>query len=94
MDSALFMEKSNEINHTVESLRRDRQRLLGDDDESLSATTSLIGILEAGPETIQVFDETCFDSIVDKIIAVSQTEVRFRLINGLELTEMLEKIGR
>lgn len=95
VDAVIFMEKSNEINAAISALRRERRRLAeGEDDDFIGATKCLIETLESGPQTMQGFDADCFESIVDKIIAVSQTEVRFRLINGLELTEAVERIGR
>ena len=36
------------------------------------------------------FDDDLFESLVEKIIAESQTEIRFRLYGGLELGERLE----
>lgn len=42
------------------------------------------------PEQMDDFDDDLFESLVEKIIAESQTEIRFRLYGGLELRERLE----
>ena len=46
------------------------------------------------PEFLDTFDEELFREIVDKIIVESNERLRFRLINGLELTEDIERTVR
>ena len=50
--------------------------------------------LEAAPEFLDTFDQELFREIVDKIIVESNERLRFRLINGLELTENIERTVR
>ena len=47
-----------------------------------------------GPEYLDVFDEELFCELVDKIIVESNTRIRFRLTNGLELAESIERTVR
>lgn len=47
-------------------------------------------ILKPAMEQMDDFDDDLFESLVEKIIAESQTEIRFRLYGGLELRERLE----
>ena len=47
-----------------------------------------------GPDQLDTFDDDLFESLVEKIVAESQTMLRFRLYGGLELTERLEVTAR
>lgn len=40
------------------------------------------------------FDKELFERLVEKIIAETQTRIRFRLYGGLELTEQWEVAAR
>jgi hypothetical protein len=95
MDEIMYTAKANEFNTSIASLRQERQRLLDDeDDDPIAATKMFIGMLESSPKPLPAFDADCFNGIVDKIIVLSHTEVRFRLRNGLEITEAVQRIGR
>ena len=61
---------------------------------TISQTRVLLETLEAAPEFLDTFDEELFREIVDKIIVESNECLRFRLINGLELTEDIERTVR
>ena len=54
----------------------------------------MIDILEAGPDFLDTFDAELFGELVDKIIVDSNEQLRFRLKNGLELTEIIERAVR
>ena len=43
---------------------------------------------------LDTFDEELFRELVEKIIVESNNRLRFRLINGLELTESIERSVR
>ena len=47
-----------------------------------------------GPDQLDAFDDDLFESLVEKIVAESQTMLRFHLRGGLELTERLEVTAR
>ena len=59
-----------------------------------SRTQELIEALEAGPDFLDAFDGELFRELVDKIIVESNDRLRFRLANGLELTEPIERTVR
>jgi len=65
-----------------------------EDDSAITETRSLIEILEDGPERLSGFDETLFDSIVELVTAESGERLKFKLINGLELAEPIERTVR
>ena len=48
----------------------------------------------SGPDTLSFFDEALFSELVEKIIVTDNETLRFRLINGLELTETIERTKR
>ena len=50
--------------------------------------------LEGGPDFLDAFDGELFRELVDKIIVESNDRLRFRLVNGLELTEPIERTVR
>ena len=50
--------------------------------------------METGPEFLEAFDEELFSELVAKIIVENNECLRFRLINGLELTEPIERTVR
>lgn len=96
IDSALFIEQTNEINQKINALRTIKRRLL-EEDESCNViynTERIMDTLERGPEKLAGFDETVFDDIIDKIIVVSEREIKLQLINGLKLTEQIAPTRR
>ena len=46
------------------------------------------------PEWLETFDEELFCELIDKVIVESNTKIRFRLKNGLELPETIERTVR
>lgn len=96
IDSALFLSQSNELNRQIRVLKAEKNKLMekDEDDNTIVETRCLITALENGPEQISEFDETLFDSIVELVIAESSECLKFRLINGLELAETLERTVR
>ena len=57
-------------------------------------TKELLDILDDAPEFLDAFDGELFGELVGKIIVESNERLRFRLINGLELTENIERTVR
>ena len=55
---------------------------------------SIMDILESGPDLLTEFDEELFSELVEKIIVEKDGRLRFHLINGLELTEQMERTVR
>ena len=54
----------------------------------------MLEVLEDGPEFLEAFDEELFSELVAKIIVENNECLRFRLANGLELTEPIERTVR
>lgn len=93
IDSALFMSQTNELNRKIAKLRADKCKLMGsdDDDSSIIDTQNLIEILDNAPDYLSEFEQPIFESMVERIIVISNEQIKFRLINGLELTEKIER---
>ena len=68
--------------------------LESEEDQTIRQTQVLLEILETGPEFLEAFDEELFSELVAKIIVENNECLRFRLINGLELTEAIERTVR
>lgn len=63
-------------------------------EDVIDALHQTVNTLHAGPENLDGFDETLFADLVEKIIAESQTCIRFRLYGGIELRAQLREVQR
>ena len=88
--------RMNAISAKLTQLRGERRRLSENEtlDETMDAIRKMTDVIKNGPEQMNIFDEDLFDSLVEKVIAESQTRIRFRLYGGLELAEQLEVAAR
>lgn len=96
LDAAVCSAKLLDIEAKLAELRRERRRLLKNEDieaviDTLHQTADLI---HSGPERLERFDEALFTDLVEKITAESSTRIRFRLYGGIELAEQLREVGR
>ena len=87
LDADACAVRMNAISAKLTQLRGDRRRLS-------DAIRKMTAVIKNGPEQMNTFDEDLFDSLVEKVIAESQTRIRFRLCGGLELAEQLEVAAR
>ncbi len=90
IDSALALSQADEMNRKLRDLRRLRRKVLeaADGDEQIQDTEAMLDYLDGA----QWLDETTpdiFENLVERITVVSAEEVKFRLLNGLELAERL-----
>jgi NTP pyrophosphatase (non-canonical NTP hydrolase) len=93
LDPAVFMSQINKIEKDISDLRQKKHQLLElfDRDQDIITTQMLIDIIENGTPQITQFDESLFNDLVDHIKVGEKDEVIFHLINGLELTEKIER---
>ena len=76
-------------------MKLEKERLLdAHSDNTITQTQELMDILDAGPDFLDTFDAELFGELVEKIIVDSNEQLRFRLKNGLELTETIERTMR
>ena len=92
LDADACAVRMNAISAKLTQLRGERRWL--SENEALDAIRKMTAVIKNGPEQMNIFDEDLFDSLVEKVIAESQTRIRFRLCGGLELAEQLEVAAR
>ena len=95
IDPDIFIYQCNELAQQLREAKRQKGRLLDQNgDGILTQTQDLLEVLEVGPDILESFDAVIFDELVDKIIVDSNTRIQFRLKNGLELAETIERTVR
>ena len=95
VDPDIFISRRDGLAEQLRAVKLEKERLLGsEEDQTIQQTQALLDTLEAGPEFLDTFDGELFRELVDKIIVESNERLRFRLINGLELTETIERTVR
>ena len=95
VDPDLFISRRDALAEQLRAVKLEKERLLeSEENPTIAQTRVLLETLEAAPEFLDTFDEELFREIVDKIIVESNERLRFRLINGLELTEDIERTVR
>ena len=91
IDPKVYREEKNSLLAKENHLKKELERL--DEGEAgqnstIQATRVLINLLEKKP-AFDKFDETVFDLVVQKVIALDREHVQFVLKCGLRLTEPL-----
>ena len=95
VDPDTFISSNNKLNEQLRRLKQEKARLLDTDSNDLAdRTRDLMDALEDGPDFLDGFDAELFDALVEKIIVDSNERLRFRLKNGLELLEQIERTRR
>ena len=91
----IFISRQNELAEQLRATKLEKERSLkAEEDQTIQQTQELIETLEAGPAPLDTFDGELFRELVDKIIVESNDRLRFRLVNGLELAEPIERMVR
>ena len=91
----IFISRQNELAEQLRAAKLEKERFLkAEEDQTIQQTQELIEALEAGPAPLDTFDGELFRELVDKIIVESNDRLRFRLVNGLELAEPIERMVR
>lgn len=95
IDPDIFISQSNELTEQLRAVKLKKERLLAvDGDNTISQTRELMEILDDGPDFLDSFDAELFGELVETIIVESNERIRFRLKNGLELSETIERTVR
>lgn len=95
VDPDIFISKSNQLAEQLRNAKHQREKLRDMEcDQSIDTTQQLQEALLAGPEMLDAFDGELFCELIDRIIVESNTKIRFRLKNGLELPESIERTVR
>ena len=95
VDPDIFISRRDALAEQLRAVKLEKERLLeSEENQTIRQTQLLLETLESGPEFLDTFDEELFRELVEKIIVESNERLRFRLINGLELTESIERSVR
>lgn len=96
VDSALYFSQLDELDHKLKNLRKLRRRILEScgEDAQIRDTQAMLWHLEDNSTWQEEIDAGLFENLVEKIIVVSAKTVKFRLLNGLELTENMTRTVR
>ena len=95
VDPDTFIASNNKLSEQLRRLKQKKARLLDTDSDNLAdCTRDLMDVLGDGPDFLDRFDAELFDALVEKIIVDSNERLRFRLKNGLELAEQIERTKR
>ncbi len=95
VDPDLFISRRNGLAEQLRAVKLEKERLLADEeDQTLQQTQELLEALASGPDFLGTFDGELFHELVEKIIVENGQRLRFRLVNGLELTEAIERTAR
>jgi hypothetical protein len=96
VDSALYLSQTQEIDFRVKELRGQRRRILelSGEDEQIKATEAMLDYLEGSSDLLEELTEDIFETLVEKVIVVSEEQLKICLYNGLELSEAIERTVR
>ena len=91
LDNAKYLEQTTELTAKINKLQSELKKLTrsDDEDETLEQIEMLTDYFEKRENPITEFEESAFESIVEKIVVVNQNELEFHLIGGLKLTEKI-----
>jgi len=95
VDPDIFISRSNMLVERRGEIKLKKERLIkAGEDHTIQQTRELMEILENSPDWLDAFDEDLFCELVEKIVVIDNETLRFRLVNGLEVTEMIERTKR
>ena len=89
LDEVKYIEQTTELTAKINKLQAELKKLTRSDeeDEALDQIDMLIDFFEKREKPMTEFEESAFDSIVEKIIVINQHELEFHLIGGLKFKE-------
>lgn len=91
----MYISKSNRLAEQLRDAKQKKEKLLGHEDDDLIVKTRwIMEALGNGPYFLDAFDGELFCELVERIIVESNTKIRFRLKNGMELPENIERTVR
>lgn len=93
VDPALYLSQQDEINGKALELRRLRRSIMERTrgDETIRKTETMLDYLEDGPEWLEEIEPELFEMLIDRLALTADRQVKIRLINGMEVTEHLER---
>lgn len=95
LDSAEFAEKASEVSNRLTELRASRRKALSEDkdDELIEELHEIYKIMESCEPQAE-FDAELFGQIVRRIEVVNNSQIKFKLLGGLEIIEKISEKWR
>ena len=92
LDEAKYIEQTTELTAKINKLQAELKKLtrFDDEDETLDQIDMLIDFFEKRENPMTEFEESAFESIVEKIVVIDQHELEFYLIGGFKFTEKIK----
>jgi hypothetical protein len=89
LDEAKYIEQTTELTAKISKLQSELKKLTrsDDEDEVIGQIEMLTDFFEKRNSIMTEFDETAFESIVEKIVVLNRNELEFCLIGGLKFRE-------
>ena len=89
LDEAKYIEQTTELTAKINKLQAELKKFTrsDDEDETLDQIEMLIDFFERRDKPITEFEESAFESIVEKIVVIDQHELEFHLIGGIKFKE-------
>lgn len=95
VDPDIFISQQSRLAEQIRAAKQEKARFLDtEEDTTLRHTQNLLDTLDAGPDFLETFDGDLFGELVERVIVETNNKVRFRLKNGLELEETIERAVR
>ena len=94
MSESMYLSQLDEMNLKLHELRKLRRKILASasGEHTIQATREMIDHLDNAPEFITGITSEIFETVVAKIFLLSADRIKFRLHNGLELTETTGRV--
>jgi len=95
VDPDIFIAKSNQLAEQLRKAKQQKESLQTQEDNDLiESTNQMIEVISAGSDMLEAFDAELFCELIERITIQNNTKIRFRLKNGLELPESIERTVR
>jgi hypothetical protein len=92
MDPAVFIERQNTLTLELAATKKKKIQLLDSTGfkQEIAGTELLLELIKNNPDIIKEYNEELFSQVVENII-IQSGQITFRLINKLELIEVIGK---
>ena len=95
VDPDIFISRADLLAERRRELKRKKERIIqAEEDDTIQRTEQMLDTLESGPDWLETFDEAIFNELVEKIVVLDNETLHFRLLNGLEIPEKIERTRR
>lgn len=95
VDPDIFISRTDRLTGQLRAAKQAKCCFLdAEEDQTIAQTQQLLKVLDDAPDFLEAFDGELFGELIEKIIVESSERLHFRLINGPELTESIQRSVR